>query len=272
MNPAINRHVEKSGKIDISDINWTRAAEVGLTEDERFVLTYFSDVERQTLVYLRSFLAFPFALEPEISAFLSTWAYEEYCHGYALARLMSEAGHPLEDNRLGDVRAKANLNETFEFLLGPIVSRIFSDEFAAVYTTFGAMQELTTLRGYENLQRISGNEALVTLSTRIAKQERKHFAWYFNTAKERLQDSPRAQWLTRLVMEVFWFPVGAGIKTPQEVRRLFGLLFPGAAGDKLIEEIDGKIGSLPGLEGLDLMHRHFKGDRGVRSTLRVAFS
>jgi hypothetical protein len=97
------------------------------------------------------------------------------------------------------------------------------------------------------------NPTLRLLCDRIAKQERRHFAWYFNSAKMRLAKSPRAQKLTRFLMERFWSPVGAGVKSKDEVKRLMRTLFPIDRAWEMAEDVDAKIGSLPGLAGIRLM-------------------
>jgi hypothetical protein len=230
---------------------------VGLTDDEKFVLTYFSDIERQTIRYLKMLLGMKIAFQPDVSAFLTTWNYEEFFHGHALAKLLENSGYSLSEERVNHVRRRAHMNEWLEILFAPLLSYVFRDQFPAVYFSFGAIQEMTTLKGYEQLEQITKNQALRILCNRIAKQERRHFAWYFNKAKEQLERSVSAQRLTRILMKFNWVPVGAGVKGKDEVFRLFHILFPGAAGMELVSDIDDKIASLPGLKGLKLMASYF---------------
>jgi hypothetical protein len=102
---------------------------------------------------------------------------------------------------------------------------------------------------YENLTRYTANPVLAELARRIGKQERRHFAWYFNNARERLERSERSRKLARKILEFAWTPVGMGVKRDDEVNRVFNLLFPGAEGLEIADRIDTRIGSLPGLEG-----------------------
>jgi hypothetical protein len=262
---AIDRYLRRTGKIVVDDLDWGAAQRVGLTDDEVFALTYFSDIESQTFRYLGALLSMQPRCEPATTAFLTTWNYEEFFHGRALARLLRVTGHPLPSTRVAEVSSRARLNEWLERIAGPLAGRLFAGEFPAVHMAFGAIHELTTLRGYERLVATTENPALRTLCERIAKQERRHFAWYFNHARVRLTHSPRAQRLTRAVLRLNWVPVGAGVKTDAEVLRLFRLLFPGALGTALCTEIDEKMGSLPGLAGIRLMRRYFA-DRGQASS------
>jgi fatty acid desaturase len=258
MNSEIERYIAVSAKVETNDLDWEEAKRVGLTEDERFVLTYFSDIESQTIRYMRMLLQMKIALKPAVAAFLTTWSYEEFFHGYELANLLAACGHPLEEDRVENVKQKAKFNEWVEAAFGPLLSRIFYHQFPAVYLSFGAIQELTTLRGYEHLHRYTRNPVLSVLCERIAKQERRHFAWYFNHARELLSESRGARILARKLLEFNWVPVGAGVKSPEEVKRLFSVLFPAELGSKLVREVDEKMGSLPGLDGLKLMTSYFR--------------
>ena len=264
------RYIAVSAKIETDDLDWTAARNVGLTPDEQFVLTYFSDIESQTIRYLRTLLHMKIAFQPDVSAFLTTWSYEEFFHGRALARLMSECGHPLEEDRVEKVGARARFNEWMEAAFTPLLSKLFSRHFPAVYMSFGAIQEMTTLRGYERLGYYTANPVLKILCERIAKQERRHFAWYFNHARQYLAPLRFTQVLARKLMEFDWAPVGAGVKTETEVRRLFSILFPGEHGKKLVREIDAKMGTLPGLEGIKLMRSYFKEAEERDFGLRIA--
>ena len=264
------RYISVSAKIETGDLDWAEARRVGLSPDERFVLTYFSDIESQTIRYLRTLLKMKIAFQPAISGFLTTWSYEEFFHGHALARLMSECGHPLEENRVERVVGKARFNEVLEATFGPVLSRLFSSQFPAVYMSFGAIQEMTTLRGYERLGESTGNPVLKTLCDRIARQERRHFAWYYNHARQYLAGSRFTQFLARKLLEFNWVPVGAGVKSQAEVRRLFSILFPAEYGRKLLREVDARIAKLPGLEGIRLMQAYFRAEGTKTCEMRIA--
>ncbi len=257
MQSDIEKYISVSAKVETKDLDWNEAKRIGLTDDERFVLTYFSDIESQTIRYLRMLLQMKIAFKPSVAAFLTTWSYEEFFHGYELSNLLAACGHPLEEDRVENVKRKARINEWIEAAFGPLLSKIFYHQFPAVYLSFGAVQELTTLRGYEHLRKFTRNPVLDILCDRIAKQERRHFAWYFNHARELLNESKGAQLLTRKLLEFNWVPVGAGVKSPDEVNRLFSILFPAELGNKLVREVDEKISTLPGLEGIRLMTDYF---------------
>ena len=248
-----DRYLDISAKISVDDIDWKLAGQVGASDDEAFIITYFSDIEGQTIIYLRDLLGTRAGTEPEVIGFLSMWNYEEYFHGRVLARYLEACGKPLNHNRLADVRKSASFSETAENWASKLLSKIFAAEFPAVHAAWGAIQEITTLRGYEALAELTPNPVLKILCDRIAKQERRHYAWYFNSARERLEGSVRAQRLTRFLLSNFWSPVGAGVKPDKEVAKLMTMLFAKEGLEKVATEIDAKIGTLPGLAGISLM-------------------
>jgi len=263
---AIDRYLRHTGKVKVDDLDLDAARRAGLTSEEVFVLTYFADIEQQTLRNLRPLLAMRGAFEPALTAFLTTWNYEEFFHGQALAKLLEACGHPLASARTAEVSRSARFSEQLERLCAPLLAQLFAREFPAVYATFGAIHELTTLRGYERLEETTQNPVLARLAERIAKQERRHFAWYFQQAKKRLDGDRRAQLLTRTLLCAQWRPVGAGVKRDDEVARLFRALFAGEQASRVCDEIDAKIGSLPGLHALRLMRAYFADEcRSARS-------
>lgn len=247
------RYLASSAKLDTTDIDWAAGALAGLTPDEVWILKYFSDIENQTIVYMRDLMDTDAALEEDVVAFLSMWNYEEFFHGHALARLLKECGQSVDADRIAKARQRSSVTEALEKTAAALLSKIFRKDFPAVHAAWGAVQEFTTLHGYESLGANTKNPVLRVLCDRIAKQERRHFAWYFNKAKDRLKASTTAQKLTRTLLSNFWSPVGAGVKTKEEVARLMRLLFAGDSLYEMARNVDSKIGTLPGLEGIALM-------------------
>lgn len=253
-----DKYLSVSNKVETDDIDWAAARAAGLSQDEVFILTYFSDIEHQTYIYMRDLMSTEAALEPDVIAFLTMWNYEEFFHGKALGRLLVECGYSVEKDRIARVHKARSLSEKLESMAATVVSKIFRKDFPAVHATWGAVQEITTLHGYEQLAEKTKNPVLKLLCERIAKQERRHFAWYFNSAREKLQRSTTAQKLTRTLLSKFWSPVGAGVKTDAEVARLVTHLFGGKRFLEISGDIDGKIASLPGLQGLQLMRPYME--------------
>jgi rubrerythrin len=247
---ALEKILETSSRVRTDDLDWEAAGRAGLAPHERLVLGYFADIESQTVMYLRELLRSSVAEDPEAQGFLSVWNYEEYFHGEALAKVLAAAGHPLPSDRVARLRRGAAPLEVLQGALAWLASRAFPEPFAALYLLWGASQELTTLRGYQELERRTRNPVLAELCRRIARQERRHFAWYFNGARERLAASPGGRRLARWALRRFWAPVGGAVKGDRAALEVGEALFPGEGLDEVARAVEGRIGSLPGLGGL----------------------
>ena len=260
---ALDRIVATSSRLETGDLDWEEARRAGLARREGLALAYFADIESQTVMYLRDLLRTDIAADPEAVGFLSVWNYEEYFHGEALAKFLDVCGHPLARDRVHEVRQRARALERVQGVLGSLASRLLSQEFPALYMVWGAAAEFTTLRGYEALERQTKNPVLAEICRRIAKQERRHFAWYFNSARARLSLSPRAQKLTRFALTRFWAPVGAAVKGRGAFLELADALFPGESADALAREVEERMGQLPGLGGLSFFTDYLARGEGV---------
>jgi hypothetical protein len=247
----IDKFVRHSRRVEIDDLDWEAARRAGLSGDEPFVLRYFADVEGQTVFYLREILNTHAARDPEILAFMTTWNYEEFFHAESLNRLLEVCGHPAAAARRTHVRDGATVLARVENLFQLALSRLAPDSFLALYMTWGASQELLTSRCYERLRETTANPVLGELAGRIAKQERRHFAWYFQGAKQQLERGHAPRQVTRFLFQRFWNPVGSGVKTGSEVQRLVDAVFPGRVIDETMADIQSRISTLPGMAGVD---------------------
>jgi rubrerythrin len=260
MNPNldIDKFIEKSGPLDLSGIDWSKAKEQPLSESELRCIHYMLDIETYTIAYLRDLVnSKAIEQDADMAEFIACWAYEEAFHSRALGRFLKEAGVPLDPNRKPSYQRPERFSETFRDLGASILSRIFPD-FTTVYLTWGAIQELTTLNGYNNVARKSKNEILVEVLRRIMKDEARHFGFYYNKAMRRLSDSPKAQSLTSFMVKTFWRPVGSGIKTDEDVAFIIAYAFGDEQGQEAVRRIDNTISKLPGLEWFNRMQTYAK--------------
>jgi hypothetical protein len=244
----IEKFLRHSRRVEVEDLDWEAARQAGLSPDEPFLVSFFSDIEGQTVFYFRELLNTQARRRPEIVAFMTSWNYEEYFHAESLNKLLDVCGHPTTDRRVV-VRDNATVAARIENLVQLSLSRLAPDWFLALFMTWGSSQELLTSMCYERLAETTANPVLRELCRRIAKQERRHFAYYFNSARVHLSGSPMAQRFTRYFYETFWNPVGSGVKTRDEVYRLVDALFPGPVVDEVFGEIAQRISTLPGMEG-----------------------
>jgi rubrerythrin len=247
----IDKFIRHSRRVETDDLDWEAARRAGLAGDEPFVLRYFADVEGQTIFYFREILNTHASRDPEILAFMTTWNYEEFFHAESLTRVLEVCGHPAAAARRTEVRDGATVLARLENLAQLAMSRLAPSSFLALYMTWGASQELLTSRCYERIQETTANPVLRELAGRIAKQERRHFAWYFKGARQQLELSRAAQQVTRFFFQRFWNPVGSGVKTGAEVQRLVDAVFPGRVIDETMADIQDRIATLPGMAGID---------------------
>jgi rubrerythrin len=253
----IAQHVEVSDRVDIADLDWELARKHGLTPREVESLTFFADIESQTVYYFLEVAKLQVARDPELLTFLTMWNYEEYFHSHAITRLMQECGVKIESatERSTQVRANARLKAKLEDFAQTMMAKLMPEKFVALWMFWGALQECLTMQAYEEMIRATQNPVLAEMFRRIAKQERRHFAYYFNQARDRLQDNPGAQRFCRFIAQRFYAPVGSGVKTDAESAELVARLFPGDRIIEVMSYIERRMAQLPGMAGLDACTR-----------------
>jgi rubrerythrin len=249
----IAQHIAVSCRVDIEDLDWELARKHPLSQPEIETLQFFADIESQTVYYFLEVAKLQVARDPELLTFLTMWNYEEYFHSHAITRFMREVGVPVEDatDRSTKVRAGARFKAKLEDLGQTLLAKIVPQRFVALWMFWGALQECLTTQAYEEVIRTTQNPVLAEMFKRIAKQERRHFAYYFGQARERLADNPRNQRFCKYIVKRFYAPVGGGVKDENEAARLVAQLFPGERIFEVMGYIERRIGQLPGMTGLD---------------------
>ena len=253
----IAQHIAVSHKVRFEDLDWDAARKAGLTPQEIDSLAYFADIESQTVYYFLEVAKLQVARDPELLTFLTMWNYEEYFHSYALTRLLTECGVAVESatDRALKIRAGARFKARFEDFGQTMIAKLMPRTFVALWMFWGSLQELLTTQAYEELAKNTGNPVLAELCRRIAKQERRHFAYYFGQARKKLEGQRWAQRFTRWIAKQFYAPVGGGVKTDEEGARLVAQLFPGDKIFEVMSYIEKRMAQLPGMEGLDCCSR-----------------
>lgn len=263
----LDRYLRASGRIDLSHVDWDRIAEHPTSGAEARCLAYMMDIESHTVIYLRDLLATRAAFEPDVTAFLSCWVYEELWHGEAFSRFLGEAGFDLGPDRErveadSAYPSKVGRNAWIRRRLGrkgylshlaTMVGSAFVDEFVAVHMTWGAVNELSTLTGYHALIDQTDHPVLRDVLAAVIKDERRHFAFYRAQARLRLQRSARARKVTRWAMENLWAPVGTGVRPQEETDFVIVTLFGDREGAGRMEDIDDTVRGLPGFEDATLL-------------------
>ena len=261
MSFSIDRYKEESRKLDISGVRWEDVRKYPLSKGDLFCLHYMMDIENHVSLYLSHLLVTRACMDPILTAFLACWNYEELWHGENLGRMLNEYGIEFDtQDRIAQIRAGLGVQNTISLFSTMAGSWMFKD-FSAIYLTIGAINELATATGYGALSRESQHPVLQDLLARITKDERRHFAFYYNSAKEWLVGNRAAQRIDRFMLNRVWVPVGKGVKNQEEVDALALYLFDDPEGEADLERIDEKIGKLPGLEGIRLMTKALEAAR-----------
>ncbi|MGB0653159.1 MAG: hypothetical protein ACPGQL_08140 [Thermoplasmatota archaeon] len=246
----LERYLDASRRLDTTGINWDAAGEVPLQRGERAFLQYATEVEDHTIVYLRELLATTAVEDPDVTAFLSCWVYEEHFHGRALERFLQAVDGDETPHRdlPGRLRREGRLRRAAKAVVMPVLSRALPD-FPAVHMTWGAVNELTTLTGYQRCIERTDNPVLAELLARIIRDERRHYAFYYQQAKRRLARSPTMQRWTRRLMDRAWSPVGTGVYDLATIRIASDHLFDNPDGRRALAAAQDQIAKLPGMEG-----------------------
>ena len=265
----LDRYLRGSKRVDLTDLAWDRIPDHPLSVAEARCLAYMMDIETHTVIFLRDLLATRVATEPDVTAFLSCWVYEELWHGEAFSRFLGQAGYhlPPDGERVwGDapypsrvgrnswIRRKLAGKGYWSHLATLGFGAVMKD-FVALHMTWGAVNELSTLNGYHRLIATTEHPVLVDMLRAIVKDERRHFAFYRSQARMRLGRSPSARRMTRWGLEHLWAPVGTGVRPQEETDFVIAYLFGGEAGAAMAAEMDATLGGLPGLEGIAICRR-----------------
>jgi rubrerythrin len=238
---------EMGAPLDPNTYDWGGARPGALRDEEIFQLTYAAHVEWGTE---GTFASLDISRDPVVRQFLRVWLDQEVVHADLLARLVRGCGAPIapihrdRKHRWGAARGKV-LNQVARLGIG--------DDFFAVHMSWGAINELTTLRFYSVMRANTDSSLLRALLRDVIAQEALHYSFYRSVAIRRLAGNPRGQRIVRWALEHLWSPVGVGLRTREDVDRLMRGLFEDRP-DQVVQ-MDSQINRIPGLEGLDLIRR-----------------
>ena len=263
----LDKYLRASKKVDLSDLAWDRIADHPVSVEEARCLAYMMDIESHTVIFLRDLLATKAAFEPDITAFLSCWVYEELWHGEAFSRFLGEAGfatepdnerskwddpYPSKVGRNTWIRRKMGA-KGYAAHIGTLFGSALVRDFPALHMTWGAVNEFSTLTGYHRLIAKTEHPVMIDLLERVIKDERRHYAFYRNQAVLRLKRSPKARKVVRWAMEHVWAPVGTGVRPQAETDFVVAYLMGETDGLETASMMDKTISEIPGLEGTSLI-------------------
>lgn len=251
----IDDYTKSAAPVRYDDLDFTAFETRPLSDDGLRCLRYMSDIENHTVCYLRDLLVTPSHADPEITAFLTMWNFEEYWHGEALAAVLTAHGMPGGVEHVREVRRAQGRRDRFAPIKQSLLAQAVGEDFIAVHMTWGAINEWCTHAGYARMIERERHPVLTELLERIMRQETRHVAFYVSQARARLAASRRARRLTRFAVRKFWRPVGSGVMPESETRHLLSYLLAGPEGERSAARIDSSIDRLPGLSGLGLLRR-----------------
>jgi hypothetical protein len=255
MRTTIDSYKARAGRLDLGGVDFDDFKAQPLPSEALRSLRYMHDVEHHTVCYLRDLLLTPAHQDPEITSFLSCWAYEELWHGEAIGKVLEAHGEVAGAPRVAALRRGHRRRQALT-TLSTIASAAFAGRaFVALHMTWGAVNEWTTQAGYARLSERAGHPTLRELLRRIMRQEGTHIDFYASEAARRLAENPRAQSVTRFALSQWWRPVGSGVMPRPEVGFLVNYLFDGAKGREILERIDRRVDRLPGQGDLHLLRR-----------------
>lgn len=251
----IDRLMEASGKLDLSDIDWAAVPKTPLTPEAMRALRYFMVTEGSTIFYTRTLLQTDAALEePELAPFICVWMYEEEFHGRAFRKFLEAYGEPIDPSYRGASFRARGRGEKLDELGQLLLSRVFRDAWPAVHMVWGVVQEMTTYTAYQGLLERVDHPILNEVCRRIMKQEMRHYTFYRDQAEKRLAASAVARKVTSAALKFGWTPVGDGMSPREDVIHAIRFLFDGKDGTA-VRRVEEKVRALPGLEWFDLFSR-----------------
>src|SRR5690349_12797050 len=100
----IAEYTNTARRVQEDDVDYDAFRDRPLSKDALRSLRYMSDVESHTICYLRDLLVTPSHKDPEITAFLTMWAFEEFWHGEALDKVLRAHDIPATYGHIRRVR------------------------------------------------------------------------------------------------------------------------------------------------------------------------
>ena len=251
----IATHRARTGRVEIDDIDFSAFERDPLDAATRRCLRYMHDIEFHTICYLRDLLLTPAHRDPDVTAFLTFWCFEEYFHGEAIGEVLRAHGELSGAGRVDALRRSLPVRDRVRPLAHLAGSLLAGRDYTAVHMVWGAVNEWCTQAAYARLGQKAGHAELSRLLTRITRQEGRHIDFYASEAAARLTTSRRARTLARVTLQRFWRPVGTGVAAPEETAFVVHHLFGDAEGLAAARRIDRRIDRFPGLAGLAVCER-----------------
>src|ERR1700722_12510718 len=134
--------ISRSARLKIDDLDLDSFHDAPLEADVLRCLRYMHDVKGHTMCYLRDVLVTKAHRDPDVTAFLACWSYEEHWHGDAIAKVLGAHGELAGSGRLAEVGRRLPKRDSLYALMFSIGSTITN--LTAVHMAWEAVNEWTT--------------------------------------------------------------------------------------------------------------------------------
>ncbi len=239
----------------LNSIPWHDVSRYKLRPEFLPVLLYMRDIEKSTEIYYAQLQRTPTGRNPAVKRFMDRWGSEESLHGDLLNRFLGEAGYETNANWFEQMKARLSRRYHLQERVMGSITNLWGRKFSGVHMAWGAVQELSTLSGYERLWTLAKHPVLEYLLRAIAREEARHSLFYWSVANILLKRYPSSQKLARYLIDYFWKPVGEGIKTQDESNYLVNTLFSGKDGLEIMtKRVNDRMAQLPGFETFTRVH------------------
>ncbi|NDL60581.1 hypothetical protein [Phytoactinopolyspora mesophila] len=216
-------------------------------------LRYMRDLERSTMRYLRTVLVTPTHKDARVTAFLTTWAFEKYWVADAVdAMLARHEFQPAQVSRQGanGVVAWRRFSDRIAPIRRSLVDNTLGEDVVAVHMAAGTLDELLCQAGYERLLSLDGHPELARFLGEVLVIKARHLEFFEAEAHDRLRGAPRAQRLAKVRLRRAGWPSSLDEDATPDAAFFFGHVL--APAPRLVDRIDRRIQTLPGLEQLAL--------------------
>jgi hypothetical protein len=169
VNFDIADYKRRAERLRWDDLDFASFAAEPLDAETLRCIEYMHDVELHTICYLRDLLVTPAHADPDVTAFLSCWGFEEMWHGEALGAVLAAHGRPAGEARVAPLRRRLGARDRVRPLVSVFGSALVGERIVALHMTWGAINEWTTQAGYLRLAQRANHPVLSELTRRIAR-------------------------------------------------------------------------------------------------------
>lgn len=219
----------------------------GLAPGTLEVLVHLWCVERGLLDRLRDILVTPTHAEPRVTAFLTTWSYEQHWLAETLAAVLAANGRAAREP--GDTargRGRRVWDERARPVLGAVAGNFLGADVTGAQMTTSGLDTAVLAEVYRRLA--AAEPRLAATARQIVGLKERHRAFFAEEAATRLSGSANARRLARAAVSRWRWP-GTRYCDPGPVAERIGRLVGTPADRAGLLGVDAEIAALPGLGG-----------------------